>query len=304
MSSIVVIGSSNIDMVLQLSHIPKAGETVGGGVFSQVNGGKGANQAVAAARAGGNVSFVSCVGNDSFGNNAIQQFKADRIDTAYMVQTEKAATGIALIFVSESGENSIGVGPGANYQLLPQHIDNAQTVIASAEIALLQLEVPLETVAYAIKKAKQLGTKVLLNPAPAQPLSDGLLKMVDILVVNETEGEILSGQQLTSPEDIPAIAARLQAKGPETVILTLGANGAYVLSGEENHRITAFEVKAVDSTAAGDVFCGTLAVALAEGKDVKEATLFASAAAAISVTRLGAQPSAPSKGEVLEFMET
>jgi len=303
MKSLVVIGSSNIDMVLQLPHLPKAGETVGEGIFSQVNGGKGANQAVAAARAGGRVSFISSVGQDGFGQEAIASFQRAGIDTSGVLQVEGIPTGVALIFVDAKGENSIGVGPGANYQLLPHHIDQASQTIEQAELLLLQLEVPFETVSYAIKKAKELGTKVLLNPAPARSLPDELLSMIDILVVNETEAELISGLRLQAREDILKMAETLVAKGPETVIVTLGSKGAYLLAGGIGNWISAYEVEAIDTTAAGDVFCGSLAVSLMEHKNLATAVSFASAAAAISVTRLGAQPSAPSRAEILSFMQ-
>lgn len=300
---IVVIGSSNIDMIMQVPRLPKPGETVGEGLFSQVYGGKGANQAVAAARTQGQVTFVSCVGDDPMGAGMIAAFQNEGIQTEHVYKVRDTACGAALIFVDESGENSIGVAPGANYEMLPEHIAIAWQAIEKADVILLQLEVPFKTVSFAIKDAAKKGKKILLNPAPARELDDEILDMVRILVVNETEAEMISGQAVTDAQSAAAVSDYLLQKGPELVVLTLGAQGAYVAAEGISELVPGFAVEAVDSTAAGDVFCGSLAVALAEKQSVIEAVRFASAAAAISVTRLGAQPSAPLREEVLSFLE-
>lgn len=299
---IVVIGSSNIDMIMQVPRLPRPGETVGEGVFSQVYGGKGANQAVAAAKTGGAVSFISCVGNDAMGDGMVAAFASYGIHTEHVSKVRDTACGAALIFVDESGQNCIGVAPGANAELRPEHVAIAWRAIEAADIVLLQLEVPYPTVSFAIKDAAKKGKKILLNPAPARKLHDEILDQVSILVVNETEAEMLSGMQVETEEEVEAVAAFLLNKGPEIVVVTLGAQGAYVTTKRIAQRVPGFEVEAIDATAAGDVFCGSLAVALAEKQDILDAVRFASAAAAISVTRLGAQPSAPTREEVLAFM--
>lgn len=300
--NIVVIGSSNIDMIMQVPSLPRPGETIGGGLFSQVYGGKGANQAVAAAKAGGSVNFVSCVGHDAMGEGMIAAFTASGIHTEHVSKVRDVACGAALIFVDESGQNCIGVAPGANAELRPEHIAIAWKAIETADMVLLQLEVPFPTVSFAIKDAAKKGKKILLNPAPARKLTDEILDQISILVVNETEAEMISGMQVEKEEEVEAVAAFLRKKGPEIVVVTLGARGAYVAAKDIAQQIPGFEVEAIDATAAGDVFCGSLAVALAEKQDILDAVRFASAAAAISVTRLGAQPSAPTREEVLAFL--
>ena len=300
--SIVVVGSSNIDMIAQVARFPRPGETVGDAVFSQAYGGKGANQAVAAARAGGRVTFISCVGQDPFGQTMLRNFADESIVTDYVLQDDTTPTGTAIILVNEEGENCIAVAPGANYQLTPDHIDASRLAISAAEIVLLQLEVPLETITYVIDLAKTLGKKVLLNPAPARSLSDDLLRKLYILVVNETEAELIAGQSVGTPEEVERVAQALVQKGPEIVVITLGAQGAYYATRREQKMINAYSVQAVDTTAAGDVFCGALAAALSRSVKLSEAVKFANAAAALSATQLGAQPSAPTESAVKAFL--
>lgn len=295
---IVVVGSSNTDMILRLNRIPKPGETLLGGEFSMAAGGKGANQAVAAARAGGDVAFLARVGDDLFGGQAIEGFRREGIDVDHVQRDPKAASGVALIFVADDGENSIGVASGANGRLTPADVDAAAETIRSASTLVVQLETPLETVARAVEVAAAAGVRVILNPAPAQPLSDELLSRVSILTPNETEAALLTGRDVSDTTSAAAAAESLRARGVATAIVTLGAQGCVVASDEHSGHLPALSVEAVDTTAAGDVFNGALAVALAESAPLQEAICFASAAAALSVGTLGAQPSAPNRNAI------
>lgn len=304
MSKIAVIGSFGQDMIMQVSHIPARGETVGEGRFSQAFGGKGANQALAAARSGGQVVFVTKLGKDAAGDTAITSFTSEGMDTQFMTQTDAVCTQTALIFVGDDGENSITVAPGASYHLCENEIDQAQSAIESSELILMQLEVPMETVEYVLEKAEACGTPVMLNPAPAKPLSDIALKRLHTLVVNETEAEIISGQKLDGDDAVSRIATQLRQKGPEVVIVTLGAKGAYVDSEEFTGLIAGNKVDTLDTTAAGDVFCGSLTTAMSQGKSMQDSVKFANAAAAIAVTRLGAQPSVPNQSEIEAFLNS
>jgi len=299
---IVVVGSSNTDMILQMAHIPRPGETILGGEFSMAAGGKGANQAVGAARAGGQVTFVARVGDDVFGEQAIKGFVADGINVDHVVHDKQAASGVALIFVAADGENSIGVASGANGRLSPQDVAKAKEAIVSADALVMQLETPLETVQAAAQIASAAGVRVILNPAPAQPLADDLLKHVSILTPNESEAELLTGVKVEDEGSAAEAARVLLSKGIETVLITLGPKGAFVASAKSNELVPGFQVKAVDTTAAGDVFNGAVAVSLAEGQPLADAVRFANAAAALSVTRLGAQPSAPKRAEIEAFL--
>ncbi|MDD8027542.1 MAG: ribokinase [Acidobacteriota bacterium] len=296
---IVVVGSSNTDMILRLRSLPRPGETVLGGAFAVAAGGKGANQAVGAARAGGDVLLVARIGRDGFGDRAAAGWAADRIRAGGVVRDPDRPSGTALIFVAADGENCIGVAAGANAALSPADVRRAEPAIAAAGAILLSLEVPLNTVMAAALIAVRRGTPVFLNPAPARPLPAGLLKMVSVLTPNEGEAELLTGVRIDGDEAASRAAGRLLRRGVRrAVVITLGRRGAFVAGDGLRRRIAGFRVRAVDSTAAGDIFNGALAVALAEGRPLESAVRFAHAAAAISVTRPGAQPSAPCREEI------
>jgi ribokinase len=295
---ILVIGSSNTDMIMTLDRIPRPGETILGAEFVTAAGGKGANQAVAAARAGGDVRFVARVGRDMFGEQAVARFVEEGINVEHVVRDHTAPSGVALIFLAADGENSIAVAGGANGRLSPADVKKAARAMAGARAVLMQLETPLKTVQAAAEIAARAKVPVLLNPAPARPLPAKLLKLVSILTPNETESELLTGIAVTDKDSAARAAEKLLATGVETVILTLGARGVFVATASTRELVPGFQVKAVDTTGAGDVFNGALAVALGEGRPLLEAVRFANAAAAISVTRLGAQPSAPKRAEI------
>jgi len=298
---IVVAGSSNTDMVVRAARIPRPGETVLGGEFLMAAGGKGANQAVAAARAGGAVTFIARVGDDLFGRQALRGFRRDRINIDKVGIDRRASSGVALIVVGQGGENAITVASGANARLTEAEIRRAAKVIASADILLLQLEIPLAAVSLAAAIAKRSCVRTILNPAPARPLPEALLNRISVLTPNESEAEILTGIKIIGRKDAERAAIRL-AKRTEAVILTMGARGLIIASGSKTEFVPAFKVKAVDTTGAGDVFNGALAVALAEGGSLSGAARFASAAAALSVTKWGAQPSAPRRSEIEGFL--
>jgi ribokinase len=302
---IVVLGSSNTDMVVRLARIPRPGETILGGDFMMAAGGKGANQAVAAARSGGKVTFVAKVGRDTFGREAVRGWVRDTIDCRYVFQDPLHPSGVALIFVAKSGENSIAVASGANSCLSCTDLKKARRVIVSSSVVLLQLETPLKTVMEASRMAVVGGARVILNPAPAQPLPDELLRNVSIITPNETEAELLTGIKISKKVDAAKAARILLYKGVQTVVITLGAKGAWVADSTGSGKlIPSFKMKAVDTTAAGDTFNGALAVALAENQPLYSAVRFANAAAAISVTRAGAQPSAPARKEILKLLRS
>lgn len=297
-SKIIVIGSANTDMVVKTDTLPLPGETKLGGTFFMNAGGKGANQAVAVARMGGNVTFVTKVGNDIFGKQTVDGLKKENINTRYVFIDDAAPSGTALIMVNEEGENCIVVAPGANANLLPMDIEMVK-IINKTEIILMQLEIPMETIAAVVKNAKTNDQRVILNPAPAQELDDELLSGLFLITPNETEASLLTG--ITVKDEITASqAARVfQSKGVQNVVITMGASGAYILSGAMSKMIPVKPVKAIDTTAAGDVFNGALAVAISEGKEIEDAVVFANKAASISVTRMGAQASAPYRKEII-----
>ena len=297
-NSVVVVGSSNTDMILRVARIPGPGETLLGGEFSTAAGGKGANQAVAARRAGGRVAFVARLGTDSLGDEALARFRKEGIDVTRIVRDKSKPSGVALIFVSSDGENSIGVAGGANQRLTPRDVAAAKAAISGARILLLQLETPLATVEAASRLARKSGVTVILNPAPARPLPGSLLRNASILTPNEHEASLLTGVKVTGAGSASRAAQILLKRGVGTVIVTMGAAGALLATREGSRLIPGFRVKAVDTTAAGDVFNGALAVSIAEGAAINDAVRFAHAAAAISVTRPGAQPSIPSRREI------
>ncbi|MFN8254363.1 MAG: ribokinase [Bacteroidales bacterium] len=299
---IVVIGSSNIDFIMKMPRLPKVGETVTDAVFMQTFGGKGANQAVGAARAGGKVYFVNCAGDDDLTPRMIEQYRNDGIDTSYIFRENGISTGTALIMIGEQGSNYLSVAPGANYRLLPSYIDKAEKIIKEADLVILQYEILAETLKYTLSLCERLGKTVLWNFAPAREFDKNYLKKVSILVVNETEAEILSGISVKDDASVEKAAKELKSHGCKTVIITLGINGSFILDGDKIMKVPAFKVEAIDTTAAGDIYCGSLAVALVEGKSFSESVRFASAAAAISVTRMGAQPSAPGRKEIDDFL--
>ena len=288
-----------MDMVVKTSHIPVPGETVLSGSFFMNPGGKGANQAVSVARLGGDVAFVSKVGNDVFGKQSTQLFEEEGIDIAHLLSDDTLPSGVALITVDRSGENSIVVASGANAGLTPADLEDALDKIAGAGIVLMQLEIPMETVHFAAIYAVKHGVKVILNPAPANTLPPKLLSCIDIITPNQSEAAMLSGINVTDAATAAQAAVAIQNLGVKSVIITMGAMGCVIYDKGEITLVPAQKVEAVDTTAAGDVFCGALAVALAEGGTLFDAVNFASRAAAISVTRMGAQPSIPYRKELI-----
>jgi ribokinase len=301
--SIIVVGSSNTDMVIKSPHLPKPGETILGGTFFMNAGGKGANQAVAAARLGGNVCFIAKVGDDIFGRQSIELFNKEGIDTTHVFTDATHPSGVALINVDDNGENCIVVASGANAALFKEDIEVAKDKIASASIVLMQLETPISTIEYVAAFAKASDAQVVLNPAPAIQLSDGLLQNINIITPNQYEAAMLTGTEVNDIDSAKHAAKILNGKGVETVIITLGADGALLYYQDFFTLIESPKVKAVDTTAAGDVFNGALVVALSEGKNMRHAVEYACSAAAISVTRLGAQASAPYRNEIASAVE-
>lgn len=297
-SKIAVIGSSNTDMVVVTATLPKPGETLLGGKFFMNPGGKGANQAVAAARLGGEVFFIAKTGNDVFGQQARQLFRKEGINTETVYTDEENPSGVALINVDEKAENCIAVAPGANDNLKVTDIDASDKQLSDAGIVLLQLEIPLETVVYAVEKAFRAGKKVILNPAPARNLPEKLYGQLYLITPNETEAEVLTGVRVTDEASAQKASEILISRGTKHVIITLGSKGSYLFTNKEGQIIPAPKVKAVDTTAAGDVFNGALCVAIGEGLPLEEAVVFANKAASISVTRMGAQASAPYRREI------
>lgn len=301
MNKILVIGSSNTDLVIKTSEFPIPGETVIGGVFNTFAGGKGANQAVAAKRLGADVVFLACLGQDDFGRKAIQGYKNEGIDTMYISMNRDHPTGVASIIINDKGENSIVVAPGANNMLSRDDVERIIPLMETVDIVLVQLEVPIETIDFAIRKAHELNKKVILNPAPAAELTNDLYSCIDVITPNESETELLLGKKVSDLKSASSAAQTFLDKGVKEVVITLGERGAFFKNKEEEFLIPAFKTNVVDTTAAGDTFNGALAVALSEGKNWKEAIHFSNKAAAISVSRLGAQSSIPSRKEVDTF---
>lgn len=302
MPTIVIAGSSNTDMVIKADHLPGPGETIIGNTFFMNPGGKGANQAVAAARLGGNVTFIAKTGNDIFGRQSVQLFEEEGINTHYMIADTKNPSGLAMITVDRNGENCIVVATGANGMLVPEDLNKALHIIEEASIILMQLEIPLKTVEFIASSAVSKGAKVLLNPAPALELPDSLLKNLFLITPNRKEAEMLSGIEVKDIATAKEAAKIIKNKGVQIVIITLGADGAVVLDDDTITHVSTYPVEALDTTGAGDVFNGALAVAIADGKDILAATAFACKAAALSVTKMGSQTSAPRKNEVESFL--
>ena len=303
MKNIVVIGSSNTDMVVKTSHLPVGGETVLGGDFFMNPGGKGANQAVAAARYGNRVVFVAKTGDDMFGATVREGLLKDGIITDYVFVDPQHPSGVALITIDQSAENCIVVASGANMHLDKADIDKAADEIRSADIVLMQLESPISTVEYAAQMAAEAGVKVVLNPAPApsEPLSEELLKNLFLITPNRSEASRITGIEVTDMESAHRAIHAIYAMGPKNVIITLGSEGSLIYDGSMVMRVDACKVEAVDTTAAGDTYNGVLVSVLAEGRSLIEAVREANVAAAISVTRMGAQPAAPTRAEIDAF---
>jgi len=314
---ILVVGSTNTDMVIKAAHLPRPGETILGGTFLMNAGGKGANQAVAAARLGADVTFICKTGNDIFGQQSKSLFIDEGIDTTYVFTDTAHPSGVALITVDDKAENCIVVASGANACLLPEDLTKAADAIEQSNIVLMQLEIPMETIEYVAEEACSKGKTIILNPAPAQPLSKNLLQKVNILTPNETEASMIAGIPVTDTESAIEAARVICDMGVKTVIITLGAKGALIYTKDFCAEAPSEKVEAVDTTAAGDVFNGALAVALSEsmsgvfkkGETITDTALseqmmlikaveFANKAAAISVTRIGAQASAPYRNEI------
>jgi ribokinase len=300
-AKVVVIGSLNMDLVTRAPRLPKGGETLIGQSFATVSGGKGANQAVAAARLGARVSMIGCVGNDAYGEALRGALLAEQID-CQAVSTIDGSSGVALIVVDDNSQNTIVIVPGANGALTVEAIDRFDSVIQAADVLICQLEVPDASVGHALKRGRELGKTVILNPAPAsRPLPSDWYASIDYLIPNESEASALSGLSVDSLETAQAAATRLIAMGAGKVIITLGAQGLLFASGQRFEHFPATAVKAVDTTAAGDTFVGGFAAALAAGQDEAQAIRFGQVAAALSVTRAGAQPSIPALSDVQAF---
>ena len=298
MAKILVVGSINMDLVVRVPHSPGPGETVLGGDFETFPGGKGANQAVAAARMDGEVTMVGRVGIDAFGDSLIQGLLENNIKTTHVIKDPETSTGVAMIAVSADGENMIVVASGANYKIGPDDVNNARDLMRETDLLLVQLECPLETVAAAVDLANAYNVPVVLNPAPAQSLPRTLLANVDVLTPNENELTLLSGEQ-----NMENAIHKLKSWGVKNLVITLGANGARVVTEDMDRHLPAHEVTAVDTTAAGDAFNGAMAVTLAEGKPLLEAVQYGLAAGALPATKRGAQPSLPTRDAVEKFMQ-
>ncbi len=298
---ICVVGSSNIDLTFRTSRLPRPGETLAGQAFQLGFGGKGANQAVMAARLGARVAMIARVGNDVFGEQTLQNFQQQGIDTTYVLHDSEKPTGTAAIVVEDSGQNCILIVPGANAALTPEDVRAAESMIRESSLVLCQLEVALETTREALLLARADGVRTILNPAPAIPLSDEVLRLTDFCIPNETEVELLTGQRVTTPDEAKLAAQILQQRGAGAVLVTLGERGVVVVDDGCKH-IPAPTVPAVDASGAGDAFIGSLAVFLLEGRSLHEAARLANRVAALSVTRPGTQTSFPIRTDLDAFL--
>lgn len=301
-NTVVVVGSYNTDLSIKAERIPLPGETVIGGIFSEGGGGKGANQAVAAARAGASVSFIAKVGQDALGDKAVRQLKDEGINTAAMFQDPNIPTGVAFIMIDARGENSIVVASGANARLTPKDIGSVHQEFSRTSVLLVQLESPLDTVMASVVTARQNGLTVILNPAPAQVLTRELLQYVDIITPNKVEAEMITGIAVTNIESMEAITRKFNEMGVKHVLITLGSKGVYAGTPTMMELVPAIKAPTVDSTGAGDVFSGALAAFISGQMPIEQAVRMANAAASISVTRMGAQTSAPKREEIEKFM--
>ena len=298
MKKVIVIGSSNVDMVVKTSHLPAPGETILGGEFLMNQGGKGANQAVAVKRMGGNLIFMAKLGNDLFGQQSVVYFNKEGIDTRYISLDEKSASGVALISLDAHAENSIVVASGANMLLNEQDVDKVVEEMYEGDILLMQLEIPIQTVVYAARKAFEKGVKVVLYPAPACSLPKELFRYLYMITPNRIEAEMLTGIKIINDTDTEKVAETIRVMGVKNVIITLGSKGCLIQEDGVSYRVDACKVEPVDTTAAGDTFNGALCVGLAEGMDLRQAAVLASKASSIAVTRMGAQSSIPYREEL------
>lgn len=301
MAEVLVVGSLNADLVVRTARFPSPGETIQGNDLAIIPGGKGANQAVAAARLGADVAMVGRVGTDAFGTKLIQNLKENKVDTARVLQDDSAATGTAVIVVDADGQNSIVLSPGANGRVSPQDAESAP--FAGASLLLLQFEIPIDAVVRAARLAKEQGLRVLLNPAPAHEMPDDLLQSADFLLPNETELGLLAGAAVDDAASAETAARSLLARGAQTVIVTLGGEGALIVDADGAQHVPAYPVEVVDTTAAGDAFIGGFAAALLRGQALVEAVRYGCACGALAATRFGAQPSLPDAQEVQALLK-
>lgn len=304
MSNITVVGSYVVDLMCRTPHMPSSGETVLGGPFKMGPGGKGGNQAVAAARLGANVSMVTKVGKDDLGEKAIQNFQNENIDTQFVTIDEKESTGAALIAVDDQGENMIVVALGACGKLSKNDVLQAESKIMNADIVLVQLETSIEAVLTSVKKSKEHNKPIILNPAPYQNVPSAIIENVTYITPNETEASLLSGVKVVDTSSALKAAKVIYNMGVKIVLITMGKAGCYLYTGDDDGKlIPGYEVEAIDTTGAGDAFNGGLAYALSTGRELKEAITYANAVAALSVTKVGTSPAMPSKEEVNLFLE-
>lgn len=300
--NIVVIGSSNVDLIMKMDRLPKVGETVTDADFMQVYGGKGANQAVAASKAGGRVVFVNAVGDDAYTEQMLKDFVTYGLDISYIFREKEMPSGHALVMIGSEGKNYLSVAPGANYTLTPERIHQVMEVIKTASILIIQNEIPKDTIEEILKIGNELKIPVLWNFAPAKKMNPDCFGLVDCLAVNEVEAEFLSGFSISDEQTAKKACEALLELGPNKILLTLGKMGSLFATKNEFIQQKPFWVDAVDTTAAGDVYCGAYAVGISEGKSVQESMLFASAASALCVSKMGAQPSIPNRIEIDTFL--